>query len=227
MKIFLAALCLLCIFNVARAEEFVAKVIAVMDGDTVLVLRGSQKIKIRLANIDAPEVGHAGMGGQPPNSQKAQDFGMESRAALLGMVLKKQVRVNTRAIDDYGRTVAELSIGGRSVNEEQVRNGMAWNYSYFHSDKRFIDLQHEAQAARRGLWAQADPTPPWEWRKTHTSINPLQAVTAQDYTCGGKRRCAQMRSCDEARFYFTRCGVKSLDGNGDGAPCESLCAPHK
>lgn len=185
-------------------------VIAVMDGDTVLALRGTQKVKIRLANIDAPE--------------KAQDFGKASRQALLDMVLKKQVRVNSRAIDDYGRVVAELSVDGRSVNEEQVRRGMAWQYSYFHSDKILLALQSEAQAARRGLWAQASPTPPWEWRKIHAVMNPLQPAASRDDACGSKHRCAQMRSCDEARFFLTHCGVKSLDNNGDGVPCESLCA---
>ena len=227
MKILLVALWLLCTFNAAHAEEFNAKVIAVMDGDTVLALRGTQKIKIRLANIDAPEVGHAGMGGQPPNSQKGQDFGSESRQALLNMVLKKQVRVNSRAIDDYGRVVAEVNVDGRSVNEEQVRRGMAWQYSYVHSDKILLALQGEARAARRGLWAQASPTPPWEWRKIHAAANPLQPVATRDDACGGKRRCAQMRSCDEARFFLSRCGMKSLDSNGDGVPCESLCAPEQ
>ena len=213
MKIFFAALLLLCIANAAHAEEFVAKVIAVMDGDTVMVLKETQKVKIRLANIDAPE--------------KGQDFGKESRQALLNMVLKKQVRVNSRAIDDYGRVVAELSVDGCSVNEEQVRSGMAWEYSHFHSDKNFIALQSEAQGARRGLWAQANPAPPWKWRKSHASTNPAQAVALQDYTCGSKHRCAQMRSCDEARFFITRCGVTSLDMDGDGVPCEKLCAPNK
>lgn len=227
MKICFVVLWLLCTFNAAHAEEFVAKIIAVMDGDTVLALRGTQKVKIRLASIDAPEVGHAGMGGQPPNSQKSQDFGVESRQALVNMVLMKQARVNSRALDDYGRVVAELSVDGRSVNEDLVRLGMAWEYSHFHSDKTFIALQSEAQAARRGLWAQASPTPPWEWRKTHAAMSPLQPVAMRDYTCGSKHRCAQMRSCDEAHFYLTRCGVKTLDKNGDGVPCESLCAPTK
>lgn len=210
MKIFLAVLWLLFTCNAAHAEEFMAKVIAVMDGDTVLALRGAQKIKIRLVNIDAPE--------------KGQDFGMTSRQALLDMVLKKQVHVNSRATDSYGRVIADLSVDGRSVNEEQVRRGMAWEYSHFHRDRNFIALQNEAQGARRGLWVQPSPTPPWEWRKTHAAAAPLKPVAMKDYACGSKRRCAQMRSCEEAHYYLTRCGVKSLDGNGDGVPCASLCA---
>lgn len=43
------------------------------------------------------------------------------------------------------------------------------------------------------------------------------------FSCAGKRRCGQMNSCAEARFYLSVCGVKSLDGNHDGIPCNSLC----
>ena len=43
------------------------------------------------------------------------------------------------------------------------------------------------------------------------------------WVCGAKTMCGQMSSCDEAKFYLTQCGVKSLDGDGDGVPCASLC----
>lgn len=43
------------------------------------------------------------------------------------------------------------------------------------------------------------------------------------FTCAGKKSCKQMLSCAEAKFYLSRCGVKSLDGNRDGVPCNSLC----
>ena len=42
-------------------------------------------------------------------------------------------------------------------------------------------------------------------------------------SCGSKRRCGEMDSCAEARHYLTKCGVRSLDRDGDGVPCESLC----
>lgn len=43
------------------------------------------------------------------------------------------------------------------------------------------------------------------------------------FTCGAKRTCRQMTSCEEATFYLTTCGVRSLDGNGDGIACNGLC----
>ncbi|MDE2118779.1 MAG: thermonuclease family protein [Betaproteobacteria bacterium] len=231
MRALLLFLLLACTFSTARAEEFSAKVIAVLDGDTVLVLRGckrvepeapgthrrppcggSQKVKVRLVNIDAPE--------------KAQEYGMASRQSLAEMVLRKQVQVSSQAMDEYGRMVAQIEAGGLKVNEEQVRRGMAWEYSHFHSDRHFIALQHEAQQARRGLWAQSSPMPPWQWRKLHAADAPPQrAPEAQGYACGSKKHCSEMSSCEEARYYFTNCGIKALDGDGDGVPCEKLCAP--
>ncbi len=218
MKTLLVLCCLIAMS--AQAETYSARVIAVMDGDTVMVLRGSQKIKVRLAEIDAPE--------------KAQTFGKQSRESLLEMVGKKQVQIDSQAVDQYGRTVGSISVDGRNVNQEQVKRGMAWEYSHFHSDKTYIALQNEAQQSRRGLWSQSSPTPPWQWRKQHPSTLPvtnlntsrglIAPVMAYGEECGRKRRCSQMASCEEAYFYFTECGVNTLDGNHDGRPCEELCA---
>lgn len=194
----------------AWAEEFTGTVIVVIDGDTVLMLKDHHPLKIRLADIDAPE--------------KAQDYGMASREALVQMVLHKQVRAKTLAIDKYGRTVALLQLGALNVNEEMVRRGMAWEYSHFHRDRRYIALQDEAQQAKRGLWQQADPVPPWEWRKQHKAErNEPPVPRPGDYTCGSKHHCSQMRSCNEAHYYLTVCGVKALNPAGDGVPCKSLC----
>ena len=214
---------MLCICGLAHSEEFTAKIIAVLDGDTVLIRRGGKPVKIRLAEIDAPE--------------KAQTFGVTSKQSLSGMVLGKRVKVVSRAVDRYGRLVAHLSVDGLDVNAEQVRRGMAWEYSNFHSNKALVALQNEARKAPRGLWAQDNPTAPWIWRKLHPSMLPEKSgaaapptpakVGAVNANCGKKKRCSEMTSCEEARFYFERCGMKSLDGDGDGTPCESLCAPQK
>ena len=205
-----------CTFDAAHAEEFSAKVIAVLDGDTVLIKRESGLIKIRLAEIDAPE--------------KAQTFGETSRRSLSGMALGKQVKVASQVFDQYGRMVAHLSVDGLDLNAEQIRRGMAWEYSNFHSNRALIALQEEARQAPRGLWAQGNPIPPWDWRKQHPSTLPVTAypnAISPDPTCGNKKYCSEMSSCEEAKHYLTRCGVKMLDGNHDGVPCEKLCSPQK
>lgn len=218
-RIVTALICtvLLCISGLAHSEEFTAKVIAVLDGDTVLVKRAGGLLKIRLAEIDAPE--------------KTQTFGETSKRSLSGMVMGKQVKIVSQTMDQYGRMIAHVSINSLDVNAEQIRRGMAWEYSNFHSNKALIALQNEAKRIPRGLWAQSDPTPPWEWRKLHPSTLPgVVATSAADLSatsyakCGNKQHCSQMTSCEEAKFYLTQCGVKSLDGNGDGTPCDSLCS---
>lgn len=217
MSRILALLC--CMALGAQAETFDAKVIAVMDGDTVMVVRNGKRIKVRMANIDAPE--------------KDQAFGVQSRASLLEMVGKRRVRVDSQAVDQYGRVIAYLAVDGLNVNEAQVRRGMAWEYSYHHSDRAYLALQQEAQQARRGLWSQDTPGAPWLWRRTHPAVKPGEpsqssvpsssSAVVYDATCAGKRSCSQMDSCAEAYFYLTRCGVAALDGNRDGTPCEGLC----
>ena len=77
---------------------------------------------------------------------------------------------------------------------------------------------------------------PWDWRKgtcatastpaTHAPAAPTAAPTpaaSSGFTCASKRYCREMTSCEEAKFYLTQCGVRSLDGNHDGVPCETLC----
>jgi endonuclease YncB( thermonuclease family) len=209
-------LCWFAVSTCTSAETFTATVIAVLDGDTVIVQQGPKKTTVRLAGIDAPE--------------KAQPWGSESRGALTKMVLRKEVRVTTKTVDDYGRVVALLETSGAkgaeqiNVNEAQIRSGMAWEYSRYHGDAALVALQTEAQRARLGLWRQVNPQPPWEFRKGHAS-GPAPAQSNPG--CGGKRYCSQMVSCEEATFYLKQCGNKKLDKNGDGVPCENLCKSPK
>lgn len=199
--------------SIAQAEDFVTRVVAVLDGDTVLIHRGAGMLKVRLVDIDAPE--------------KDQPFGTASQRSLSDLVLGKDVRFVSQAIDTYGRMVARLSVDGVAVNDEQIRRGMAWEYSHYHSNHGLIALEAEARAVPRGLWAQSAPIPPWEWRKQHpaTASPGLHQPAVTDASCADKKRCSQMSSCDEARHYLNACGLKYLDGDGDGNPCEYLCNP--
>ena len=210
---FILGVLLLSICTHVLAEEFDAKVIVVMDGDTVMVLRDGKKIKVRLANIDAPE--------------SDQAFGKESRQALADRVLKKQVRIKSQAVDSYGRMIAEISLDGSSVNEEQVSKGMAWANSRFHRNKRYLELDKQARQSNRGLWAKGTQAiSPEQWRKSHPAKISTAKVNSRppvNKVCGKKHLCSQMKSCEEAKVYFMQCAARSLDGNGDGVPCESLC----
>ncbi|MEQ1813363.1 MAG: thermonuclease family protein [Candidatus Nitrotoga sp.] len=214
MNKLLCALLLYCGSVQAFGEEYSGRVVNVLDGDTVLVSRDDRlqvPIKIRLANIDAPE--------------KDQEYGMASRQSLLEMVLNKPVQVVTQAVDDYGRVIATLSAGDLNVNHAQVQRGWAWGNSRSQGNQILMTMQQEARQNRRGLWAGDNPVEPNIWRRNHAALSVKDpAVQAQD--CG-KQSCAQLQTCDKARQYFLRCGAVLLDGDRDGKPCENLCAMEK
>jgi len=149
-------------FNIANANEArLAKVIAVLDGDTVLLKRvdglGEAPLfyKLRLADIDAPE--------------KDQDSGESAKAALARLVLRQQVYVTTVATDSYGREIGWIATKPDdaiedTINSEMVRRGWAWALSRSRSSG-LREMQQDAQRNGRGLWARDDATPPWIWRK--------------------------------------------------------------
>lgn len=153
--------CLLAPGTEARAkEETLAKVVAVLDGDTVLLMHadaGSAPLfyKLRLADIDAPE--------------KDQAYGERSMRSLAQLLLKQQVHVTTVATDSYGRSIGWLALKRDlgikdSVNTELVRRGSAWALSRARS-QYLREVQQEARREKRGLWATDDAIPPWVWRK--------------------------------------------------------------
>jgi endonuclease YncB( thermonuclease family) len=193
----------------ALAESFVPQSVLVLDGDTVLVRResGARPMKVRLADIDAPE--------------KDQAFGEASRRALKEMLAGKAVRVDPVAVDIYGRLVARLYTDDGSVNAELIRRGMAWEYSFNHANREYLRLQEEARQARRGLWAGQGPVQPSQWRKRQPALHETPQPV---YECGTRQHCGQIVTCDEAHYHLTRCGIKSLDPDGDGLPCDALCA---
>ena len=88
------------------------------------------------------------------------------------MVFNKIVTVESDKRDRYGRELGKVLVGGLDVNLEQIRRGMAWHYKAYQRDQSAADRQtyadagHEAEDQRRGLWTDAEPLPPWEWRKS-------------------------------------------------------------
>lgn len=216
MKIIIA-LCAILSINFAIASQLTGKVVKVADGDTLTLLTENNKqVKIRLAEIDAPE--------------KAQPFGNESKKALIRMAANKNAVVKVQTTDRYGRKVGHVYIDDLWVNASLVRDGYAWVYRQYSNDRELLDLERMAKLARKGLWTlqKSEIVPPWEWRKngkkSSQKAKPVKlASTSSNYSCGSKKYCSHMSSCEEATFYLEKCGLTRLDRDKDGVPCESLC----
>jgi endonuclease YncB( thermonuclease family) len=156
---FLLSLVLLFAAATAHADTLHGVVIVVIDGDTVLFKpdryhpSGRAFLKLRLADIDAPE--------------KDQPYGGAATRALAALVLNQRVEVDTVATDVYGRTIARIRRDATPVEAELVRRGLAWASARSRRDAGLKDAQRAAQRARRGLWQDAAPMPPWAWRRAH------------------------------------------------------------
>jgi len=143
-------------------------VIAVSDGDTLrLETSEGTKLRVRLYGIDAPETERisrrTGVVTRP-----GQPFGEEAHEALKSKVLRRNVKIDIIDIDRWKRMVGMVYLDGRNINLEMVKEGWAWAYRQYLDRpyaSEFIDAEKEARTKRIGLWQQANPQPPWEFRK--------------------------------------------------------------
>lgn len=236
MKKILFTTALLAVFGNSVANTLDCRVVGVSDGDTLTCLtNGNKQYKVRLHGIDAPE--------------SRQDFGTQSRNSLSSLVFGKNVTLNVKDTDKYGRSVADVLINGKSANLSQVENGYAWAYRQYltGNDKTvYVAAENRARAAKLGLWAMPNPINPADFRKgVKSGVYAAPATTTQQnknnsqtgktqfsrttptnsgsLTCGSKRVCAEMNSCAEAMHYLNVCGLSRLDRDKDGVPCESIC----
>lgn len=166
-----SVLALLLATVVAHADGFAAgsmlegKVVGVADGDTLTVLlAGNRNIKVRLAEIDAPE--------------KSQAFGQVSRKSLSDLVYGKLIKVRVNDTDKYGRTVGRVFVGKLDVNLMQVERGLAWAYDRYVTDSKIPAAQKVAQSKKIGLWADREPTPPWLFRRGASTSSASTAAPA-------------------------------------------------
>ena len=152
-SLIIATVSMLFAVSALAAAAVPAKLVGVSDGDTVTVVMDGQQTKIRLYGIDAPE--------------KAQDFGQVSTEAIKRLTTGKAITVQPYERDKYGRTVGMLFADGVNVNEAQVKAGNAWVYQQYCKEAfcaQWKAFEQEAKASGVGLWRDASPTAPWEWR---------------------------------------------------------------
>lgn len=144
-----------------ESDELSGKVIRVLDGDTIEILRveaaGKHPVRIRMTGIDAPE--------------KSQPFGEKCRDHLASLIAGKDVRVDFRGTDRYSRSLGVIFAAQVDVNLAQISSGCAWHYKQYQKQQKaeerrsYSEAEERARSAHLGLWRDANPQAPWEYRR--------------------------------------------------------------
>lgn len=137
---------------------FEARVQWVCDGDSIYVRKGifGRRIKLRFLGMDAPE--------------HEQRYGEAATDYLRTLIQGRRVKVNAVDMDQYGRWVARVYVGGQDVSLTMIQAGLAWPYFKFFSSltpeeqKLYRAAYNTAKHYRFGLWADDHPVAPWKWR---------------------------------------------------------------
>ena len=168
-----------------QAEQFTGKVVGIRTGDTLSVLRNARVVQVRLYGVTCPE--------------RRQAFGTQARQFTRDVAFRQTVAVVVDAVavdttDRRGRLIAAVQLpDGRDLSQALVQAGYAWHDTrYAPHDKRLAQLQAEAHAAQRGLWADANSVPPWEWdqgqQRPASAEAPQDAASAQAVLIGHRYR---------------------------------------
>ncbi len=156
MRIILILILLFPILTVAAT--LTGRVVRVIDGDTLVVLDANKaQHEIRLAGIDSPE--------------QKQAYGMKAKEYLGDLVAGRFIVIDYNKHDRDKRIIGKVLLSNQDMNLEQIKAGLAW-YDKKHaieqteSDRElYAQIEDEARQAKRGLWLDANPIPPWEFRR--------------------------------------------------------------
>jgi endonuclease YncB( thermonuclease family) len=136
----------------AKVTTVKGKVVAVKDGDTIVILKNKTEYTIRLTGIDCPE--------------KKQAFGMKAKQFASDQAFGKTVTAKIYSKDRYKRSLADIILpNGKILNYEMVRAGLAWHYKQYSKDAKLAELERQARKQKIGLWVDKDPVPPWQFRR--------------------------------------------------------------
>lgn len=144
-------------FTAALAGEVTGVVVGITDGDTIKLLdQDRREHVIRISAIDAPE--------------RSQPYGQRAKQRLSALAFRRQATARCAKIDRYRRQVCSVFIANEDVGLRLVKDGMAWHFKRFQNEQSADDArlytvaEREARARANGLWRDARPIAPWDWR---------------------------------------------------------------
>jgi len=136
----------------AVAGEITGRIVTVPAGDRLRVASAGAVITVRLAGVACPE--------------KGQPYAEEARRFTSDLALHTVVKVTVTDRDRAGHATGEVTLmDGKSLNREVLRAGYGWWHEHTSKDETLRGTEEEARRERRGLWADPDPLPPWEFQR--------------------------------------------------------------
>ena len=138
-------------------EPIEAKVIEVIDGNTLVAKdENGEEWKVMLAGIDSPELN--------------QQYGTEAKSFLESKALKKAVTITLQGKDRWGNRLAVVMLKGKDdLRVELLSKGLAWT-SERNPIPELEKIRIEAENAKKGIWQEEQPTPPWIYRRQQTLL---------------------------------------------------------
>ncbi len=130
------------------------RVVKVIDGDTLDVQAGEEKLKLRLIGINTPET--------VDPRKPVECFGKEASNRAKTLLNNKEVKLeydnSQDKLDKYGRTLAYIVLpDGTNFNKKMIEDGYAYEYTYerpYKYQEEFKAAQRQAEMQKLGLWAE-------------------------------------------------------------------------
>jgi len=172
MKIGLALLALVLFATQVSALTITGTLVAIHQGDTFTIKStppDERLYKIRLSDVDTPEL--------------KQPFGLKAKEFTEIQIFGQEIQVEYEVTDFYGRLIGSVILPqGKVLNEELVRNGLAWHYRVTPSPSLLLErLQYKAWKNKMGFWVEPSPVPPWEFRREKELPAPPIKENQMDY----------------------------------------------
>jgi endonuclease YncB( thermonuclease family) len=147
---YITFICLLATNIFGFSQSYNGTIIRVIDGDTYIFQTEEGSFTVRMQGTDAPE-------NNQPFSKESADF--------LKQYLNKDAVTKIKGTDRYRRRLGTLFIDGQDINLLTIKNGCAWHFKRYSSDKDYAAAEVYSKNNKLGLWKLDNPIPPWNWRK--------------------------------------------------------------
>jgi hypothetical protein len=136
---------------------------------------------------------------------------------LAALIFGKTVVIKKTGKDRYGRSLGFIFVDSMDVNAQMIEDGWAWHYKKYNDEERLASLEDEARAEKRGLWADPNPLPPWEFRarKKTPATNTDSSGTEKKYWLNLSSNVRHNERCEN--FQKTKKG--RLCGADEGKAC--------